>query len=80
MEFRLTGVIEGLGLHRDGPDHIGLGVEGARSIRVQLWTDRTTRTPRLGYRAKTAFDPPASVQRVFESLAGGAIRMAASLR
>jgi hypothetical protein len=71
MEVRLIGVLEGFGLHHDGMDHIGLRVEGPRRIRVQLWTDRTTNTPRMRYRAKATFDSPAGVQRMFESLAAG---------
>lgn len=71
MEFRLTGVLEGFGLHHHGPDHIAVHVESPRRIRVQLWTDRTTSTPRLRYRAKARFNPPAGVQRMFESLAAG---------
>lgn len=71
MDFRLTGAIDGFGLHHDGPDRIGLRVEGARRIRVQLWTDPKTRTPRMRYVVKATFDPSASVQRVFESLAAG---------
>jgi hypothetical protein len=71
MEFRLTGAIDGFGLHHDGPDHIGLRIDGARRIRAQLWTDPTTDTPRLRYRATATFDPPASVERRFASLAAG---------
>jgi hypothetical protein len=71
MKFRLIGALEGFGLHHHGPDHIALRVEGSRRIRVQLWTDRTTTSPRLRYRAKATFDPPAGVQRMFESLAAG---------
>jgi hypothetical protein len=71
MEFRLSGVLNGFGLHHDGPDHIGLRVEGGHGIRVQLWTDRTTTSPRMRYRAKARCDPPAGVQRMFESLAAG---------
>jgi hypothetical protein len=71
MEFRLTGVIDGFGLHHDGPDHIGFRAGSERPFGVQLWTDRTTDTPRLRYRATATFDPPAAVQRMFESLAAG---------
>jgi hypothetical protein len=71
MESRLLGVLEGFGLHHDGPDHLGLRVEGAGRIRVQLWTDRATSTPRMRYRARATFYPPAGVRRMFESLAAG---------
>ena len=71
VEFRLSGVLGGFGLHPDGPDHIALGVQGRRGISVQLWTDRTTGSPRMRYRANAIFDPPAGVRRMFESLAAG---------
>lgn len=71
MEFRLMGVLDNFGLHHDGVDHIDLRVKGARRIHVQLWTDRTTSTPGMRYRAGATFDPPVSVQRMFESLAAG---------